>query len=49
MKVVQETRTTSTLSSAGDKTYTLEYGLGGDIQFDPKNIEEVRSQFAVKM
>lgn len=36
------------LARVGDETYSLEYGFGGDIQFDPKNIEEVRFQFAVR-
>ncbi len=37
------------LARVGDETYSLEYGFGGDIQFDPNSIEEVRFQFAVRM
>lgn len=37
------------LARVGDETYSLEYGFGGDIQFDPNSIEEVRFQFAVRV
>jgi len=37
------------LARVGDETYSLEYGFGGDIQFDPAAIEEVRFQFAVRV
>ncbi len=37
------------LARVGDETYSLEYGFGGEIQFDPNSIDEVRFQFAVRV
>ncbi len=37
------------LARVGDETLSLEYGFGGDIQFDPDAIKEVRFQFAVRV
>ena len=37
------------MARVGQEVHTLEYGFGGDLQFDPETVEEIPFELAVRV